>query len=51
MLQLSEGEGGAFCIRGLEDDFMEMKLEFHLQGLEGLGVNKEEKSKLGGKPS
>lgn len=30
---------------------MEMELEFYLQGLEGFGVSKEEKSKLGGKCS
>lgn len=30
---------------------MEMKLEIHLQGLEGFRVSKEEKSKLGGQHS
>lgn len=31
------------------DDFMEMKLEFYLQGLGGFGLSKEMKSTLGGK--
>lgn len=51
MLQLSEGQGASLRIGGPEDDFMEMELEFFLQGLGGFGASKEKKSKFGGKCS
>lgn len=50
MLQLSGGQGTSPCTGGPENDFMEMNLEFYLQGLKGSGGS-EEKSNPGGRCS